>query len=1114
MPLPSYEDAAAYQAPANATNRLTQDVSNLAPLATTYHTPVPTQYGSADFNAPKPSGGIIGNFAHFLGGVGSEVGHIAGGAATWLAKNTVQMAEAPFKFTYDFTKGAINTYEQNNQVNDLLAKQQNLSKQWRAGQITNEQFQGGLKDILGQQKTLSDNISSTQQMLQNSKLEGINTAATLVTLATAGIAGIAEPEVLTASKYLTSVNANAFLGNVESGVAKLAASPELFAKLSPMAQKAIQTATADVVSTATNATASQIARSTAINLALKYPIYYNYLSSTGTQIYHELDQKKYGAAVRTTAFNAALLLSGGPIGYALKYLGKGVGTLVGGAFGKSSFIDELSKSIGNGDPGGLYNAIIKLPEADRADVVKQLSAVETTNMAATGKDVVAAAIRVIKGMESYEGISMSQFTHEEALNNMVNFAKAQRIADEAGKAAGLGPVTVGRVDARALNEISAGVSQGIDSESRLRAWDNLKAQNPTQAWANNENFDRQVKALIEKHQGTAELDNAIKSIKASFQLDGIPKSVAKQLSAMGYIPIKPVDLQAPFTEGTGKLASKFANDDNFFLKAVQPLPVLGWLGGALTKFGLSPNASTARVYQIFNDNLARNLQETGVVPKIMGEDSAQTTDDIIKKLSNYAHNPTRGKLNKLPITDLRMMTTKDVQAALDITASEARNVQKAISSSFLQVPIEVRGLGDRAVDLSYKAAGPIQRRYLRLQGAARFSFNPFFQYLRVVPKTETLASFEGGGFVSSVFSGQGKLLGQIRNDLRAGGFLEKSGFTSSSDIASEAVGFGEKNLTRKLLPMQERSIAGLINSQAERMGMDYKTYITQNPQQVRDTIQMIAEYDRRSNFLNSPLARTLNIAFFPFRFDTKVAMIMTRNLAKTSLMTQVSVVNGMLRAHNWLNSDEGKAWYAQNSEAIGLFKYVTPVASLNEVFHSLMPGNDHSLGNFGELGGLPFGWIPQILDAEGLTHFNQPGANPKTGALYTKYIPVSQRGQVATAIQDFLGTLFSYPGATVGLYSKTKITSGLANSFVGATSSDFKKVTPNMSSEQQAYMQSLGLLPQSTPQPSPPVPETQKVPVLGSPNVQINPKKVSVPKKKKADYRPQLLPGQSTLGQL
>lgn len=1162
----------------NYSGMLQSQASQLAPLATRWSGPAHGVPIAQAFNAQPQSQGQsnLSKFVHFLGGTASQIGHIAGGASTWLAKNAVNMVEAPGKFGADIGHGLVDRYELstvNSRSQQLSGQLQNLHNQFKSGQISAKTYQAELKalsqgfsdlsnEAMGVNKQASVDFKQTVQ-------SGIDTASTLVTILTAGFgadtaaitkAGLTPLTAKTASDYLTSTSANAFLQNVEKGVANLAASPELFAKLEPAAQQALQRATAEVVANAGGTmTAGQIARATAVNVALKYPVYYNYLSGTGNQIYKELDQKKYGDAVRTLAFNAALTLSGGPIGQALKYGGKALDTISSRTFGQTSFWDELSRFYGDGSKDGFAVTVSKMAgdikdPIDREQFIRNLSAVEAMNVQAVGGDAGAAAMRVAQGMKSMygDGVDLSQISHEDGIKDMVNYAEAYRIAHDEATRLGLPDIAIGRVDARQLNTISAALSPVLRAgkESVKDAWEALKAENPNQAWANNENFDRQIVGMINKYDNPGEFDAAIRGIRSSFNVEKFSKSVESKLGKMGYIPIKPVNLEAPFTEGTGKLTTQFSGGEDFFLQSVKPLPILSSLGDAVTSLGLSPNASSQKVYQLFNDNLATNLKDAGVVKNIMGENASQSTDTLIKQLSNYAHNPTRGKvMSHMPITDLRMLTVSDIKKALDVSTSEALSVQRAIADSYMQVPLAIRGLGDRAVDISYKAPGygAFQRRYLRVQGAVRFAWNPFFQYLRVIPKTEILTEAEGGGYISSIFNGKLGQLNEIRSELRGVGAFEQPG-SLGSVISAEATDFGgttARNLTKKLLPTQEKSIAGLIGAQADRMGMDAKTYINTFPQNVRDTVQMIAQYDRRSNFLNSPLARTLNVAFFPFRFESKVATIFARNLAKTAPLTQVAVVNGVFKAHDFLNSAEGQAWYSKNADAIGLFKYITPIASFAEVFSSLLPGHDHSLGNFGELGGLPFGWIPQLLDSEGLTQFNQPGVNPKTGETYNQYIPVTMRGQVATAIADFVNSLFSYPGATIGAPSKGSITRGLVYPFVGAsTKTDFQKTTPQTSPQQQNFADAVkaanpqpgtqGLSQtqqaqaqaQAVPkenQPTPFVPTYQTNPGTAVPRLpsQLDtmPGKQSksgagTKKKKKSDYTPYLLPGQSQLGQL
>jgi len=1130
-------DQAGQYTPGNAyaaQGRLNTEVGQLAPLATTYHVQQATQ--PVNYAAPSTFGNNEGNLAkaaHFFGTVGSEVGHLVGQATSWLGHQTVNLVEAPVKFvdsTYHFGVDAMHSYSQGKQVDELAARVDSLNQQYKSGQVTKDQYQSELNDITKAQGELQDQIDQTTQKMKIEggvvQKSGIDTAATIVTIATGGLGA---PEATAgerlASTFLLGKEADPVLMKGASAIGKLATTPEEFAKLSPATQAVLQRATAEILANQSiKIPASQIAKSVAINMALKYPLNFWWLSGTGNQIFTELDNKKYGDAVRTLAFNAALLLSGGPIGYALSKGGALTKGIAARTFGQTSFWDELSKFYGDGSVDGFAKAVQKvgdsLPANEREEFYKNLSAVEHTNVNAVDGNPVAAANRLAKGMRETYGFDLSTVPHEDAVHDMVNFAKWQRVASEVGKANGLGEITVGRIDARDLNKIATELSTADSADARMSAWEQLKADNPNQAWANNKNFDTQMVNAIKNHEGVAEFDNAIRNIKAQVQVKGFPKSVLNEMSKQGYIPIEPNNLEAPFKEGTGKITSSFGQGD-FWTKTVQPLPILNSVGALLTSSGLSPLASTQRVYEIFNENLSRNLVDSGVVKNIMGEDAAQTADTMIKQLSNYARNPTVGKISKhLPITDLRQMTTKDIQAALNVTADEASTVKSAISKSMIQVPLDVRGLGDKVTDLAY----PALRKYLRVQGAGRFSWNPFFQ-AKVITKTEVLTESEGGGILRSIFSNDYKNIDNTRNLLRENGVFSERGRLGDviSGEAADNTGAASANLTHKLLPLQEKSIAGLVQAQADRMSMDVQTYIKTFPEQVKDTTQMIVQYDRRSQFLNSPLARTLNVAIFPFRFETKVATIMARNLAKSSMMTQVAVVKGLMGAHQWLNSPEGRAWYQQNSEAIGLFKYFVPVSTLSEMFNALgmHPG---SIGELGELGGLPFGWIPQLLDSEGITHFNQPGVNAKTGQIYTQYVPDSAKGQVATALQDLLLSLFSYPGATAGLPSKTSIAKNVANGLTGVNKNDFTAVHPSLqdlSPESQAYAQQIQMLSGSLQSPSstPVAPgDTVNTKPLSTPLTIPKPKAKgssgSTTKKKKADFMPSLLPGQTQLGQL
>lgn len=1157
----------------NAPTQLAAQVNNLAPLATVYHESAPAA-PLPDFTASSQAGGgTWAKFGHFIGGVATDVGHITEGAAKFLYNSGISLATSAVRYGQGLSNGILDRQS----LNEISSKNQqfsnsfdNLQNLYKSGRISNKDYSDGLKELnqdmtnLVKESTALNNtinintkdaykatidVSSLLLMFLGGKF------GSTTNLGFDGLKPVLTPlEAKTSAEYLTSINANAYFQNVQNAIGKAAdfrtlEGKALKANFTSDTWTAIQRSVAEVATNSTRLSAGQVARSAAINMSLKYPMYYSYLSGTGAQLYDELDKKNYGGAIRTAAFNAALLLSGGPIGWAAKTASKTVGRVSAAVFDRTGFWDQLSKFYGDKTTSGFATAAQKIAdggrdpwtgqfwkEADKKDFFQTLSDTAATNVKPVGGDQVAGANRVAEAMKAMYNQDLTEIDHQTALKEMYKFSKAQGYIDDIAKSNNLGQMTVGRVDSRSLINIGKAVSKGASVEERLGNWEVAKGQNPGWAWAHNPSFDRQVKRLI---QGGAEGDalaGQVADIRAAYAVKGVPQAAHDFLKARGYIPISPPDIEAPFVKGSGKFESKFFDQtDDVFTKLVEPLPVARSVGTWLTNVaGLSPNASSQRVNQVFNANLADNLRQAPELASVMEkagktfEDDKQSADWLAKKLSSYAYAPTRGRIvAHMPIQDLRQLTKADIREATGASTSEAAAIQKAITRANLQVPMAIRGFGDRAVDRVFQLGptGAVMRRYTRMQNALRFSWNPFYQYLRVIPKTEYLTEAAGGGAAKSLFTGRIGQVNKLREDLRGiGAFDQKGGLGSVEGAeAVDAAGLTGRNLGKKLLPAQEVSIAGLVDDQARRMGMDAKTYINTYPEKVRDTVQAIAQYDKHYNFLNSPMARTLNIAFFPFRFEAKVAAATVKGLSRTSLLTQTSVIHGMFQAHQWLNSPEGQAWYSQNADAIGIFKYITPLANFNEVFQSLMPGHDHSLGNFGELGGLPFGWIPAILDAEGLTNFNQTAVNPKTGQPFPTYVPATTKGQAAIAVQDFLGAIFSYPGATVGLPSKTGIARSAALGIVGGNKArDLRLTTPptsSLSPQAQSYSQAIsgGANAPVSNTPPPPVSPTS-VPTL--PTSTTTPKPVApksstgTKKKKKADFVPALLPGQTTLGQL
>lgn len=1128
------------QAP-NTGQNLSKDINSLAPLVSTWHGA--TQGTQIGYTAPKAaSQGVLPAFAGKLLDIGKESAHIISSGAEWAGKQLYDMGSSVVKLPVNierFGMDAYNTHALNSQQTELTQRLDSLTSQYRGGQITAEEYTDALQQWNKDNTNLSKNLQDLtlkighdgSSVINNT----INATSAVLTVMTAGLtAPIDDFGVKATADFMASDATGALVKPAEDLVAKVAADKSAFSSLSTSVKSAVKdSVTSVLVNSSKNLSASQTSRAVVTNLALKYPLAFAALSGTGKQIYQELQNDKYGDAIKTAAFNAALLLSGGPIGQALKYGGKLISGAGEGVFGSTSFLDELSRNIGDGNPQSLFNAI-----KDNPELTRNFAALEATNVAATNGDVTKGAFRVLDGLTNAGWSDLSQMSHSDFVEQINNWATAQRMVTNAAIQSGVpedvaNKYVVGRWTQADVKMVAQAISSGDSTESRLQMWENLKSTNPNAAFSNNENLDKQITSMIKRGYSGTSLYREMNGIDVAAGIKGLPSKVTSALAKMGYVAIEPKTLEAPFKEG-GAIGSKFAAGDNdFFIKTTQPLPVLGSVGNLLTNMGLSPIASQQRTYELFSSHFANNLAEAGLTKGIMGESSQESADILLRKLSNYTKELPHS-LKSPPITDYRQMTLNDIQKALGVSKQSASQVRNALMDSMLQVPLAVRGLGDRVMDANYKY-NPLAKGYSRLQGALRFAWNPFFK-AKLSYKAEFLSQIEAGGkfptlagtnkILQTVMPEKYNQLDDITRTLESKGIFgadyTRGNFASSGygDEAVDNAGPAGNTVGHALLTGQKRAVSGLVGVMADKAGMSVDEFTTNFPNQTRDVVRSILQYDPRSTFLNSPLARTLNFAFFPFRFNLKVTQIMARGLARSDALTQFAVIKGVMQASQFLKSPEGQAWYSQNSDVIGLFKYFSPLATISELSQALGQ-KPESVSQYGELGGLPFGWIPGLLDAEGITNTGQTYINPKTGVIAQDYVPVGSRGHALAAIEDFLGQIFTYPGSTIGLPSKTSIDVKVAQGLVpGSSSKDFNKTTPTLNAQQQQFQKAVqqqnGVPPSPDGLPNPAAFSSTNVPTQPTPITTPTPKAASTSstKKKKSQFTPALLPGQSTLGQL
>ena len=1117
--------------------------------------------------APAPQG-VLPAFWGKVTAVAGETGNITGDIGSWIGTQFTNAA----KDVIGTGAGAghaivdkMNVDSLNAQTQELSTRLDNIVQSYKSGQLSKQDYLKALDQYNQDNTNVSNQLSNWQSKIsgeqQNFTKSVIGTEVTIASLMTGGLgAGLSSPELIAGNTAAASLlSGSSELAAGAQVIEHLATSEAGWGAVSPLAQQAMRIATQQALEAAgASATAVQISRAAAADLLLKFPLYYNAMSGTGSQVYTELNQNKYGDAVKTIAFNAALLFSGGPIGWGLKQV-KGIASDATIAMGlrPGSMLDELSSRIDGRDRLALGKiAQEQLRAGNKAEVKAMIVGLDSTLKRAGGNAALGVNM-ITDHLSNYIGWGdLKGMSHQQVWDNMISYwqhATGLQDLKAAGKIEGMaasdGRVVVpGRFSTADKNGIATAVTKGDLAltthetvptsttapqtvEGRLKAWENYKAANPNAAFANNVNVDKQITNFIKTTEDPSALHTAINSIPTQVGLDGIPSDYASKMAKDGYIAIVPTSHNlpvVPFSETSGKLATNAAGGAGFFTKAAQPVPVLKSVGAFLTWAGMSPVAAGQRVQDIFTQKFTEAASQFGFL-HLFGDTASQTGQDTLAKLSDYMKAPTGGMhigSHVLPITDMRQLSTNDIVRALGVSKSDAKTVGDAIMQAYLDVPREVTGLGNKVMDVNFKV-NPLAAPLSRIQGAMRFSWNPVFTQARLPLKAEFLAQMQTGGkfptiagtnrFMSMFFPGQYKELNAVIDNPD---FISLIGHGLGGE--ADAALTGVKNIASEMPPRTTLlPVAGLVRDMANNAGLDTATYIKQFPRQVQDATQALLHYDRNASFLNSPMAKTLNVAFFPFRFNVKVTTFMAKALAEQVPAVQYAAVKGIMNAQTFLKSPQGQAWYSQNSDVIGLFKYFSPLETLSSISSILThPG---TISAYGELGGLPFGWIPQATDAAGLTHFGQAYVNPKTGAIAKDYVPTSMYGAANAAVQDLLGSLFTYPGATAGLPSKGSVERRIVGGMLPGSSKDFNPVNaPNITAQDKQFSQIVqqtngGTAPSQQGQPTTPTSQTSTsttVPTQKSPLETVTPKSTKGAKLKKSQFKPYLLPGQSQLGQL
>lgn len=545
-----------------------------------------------------------------------------------------------------------------------------------------------------------------------------------------------------------------------------------------------------------------------------------------------------------------------------------------------------------------------------------------------------------------------------------------------------------------------------------------------------------MKLASQVQNGGEEAARRIRAIDAAQTIPPfVNKTLRTKLAKLGFTVAEPAGrLEVGYVDpaDTRKLVTNAIKGGDLFDEGIIPDPTLNQFATFLQKTGMSPRSSNIIASRVLSENVIANLDNTTAAAIGLNAkgDVPKGGQAILKELSDYIENK-KGVLGlgKSAASDLRQLFYKEIREALPglkLTRGQAKELSKAIKQGYLEVPLEFRGAGDKIVDALYRY-NPLHKTYSRIQSALRYSYNPFF---RVQERTETaiLSRVQANNLLWN------KPRAVLDDTVRK---LDEARILSSSMYGEAAQDQVLGRITANITQGQKRDLAGLALDIANRKGMTIDELITNHADEIDDALRVVVQYPRKG-FLASPMARTLNTAFFPMRYNLKVTKLAAEALAKQPPYIQKAVLHSMLNMKDWLQSEEGILWQQQHQDAIKLFNWITPINSIAYTLN-LLTNRPDELSDLGMLGGLPLGIITQILDSQGIISINNPYVDKSTGKTFPKYIPESTKARAATALTDLLGSMFTYPGRTLGLPGKGEGLRAVVGAFIDTNGADFEK---------------------------------------------------------------------------
>lgn len=704
------------------------------------------------------------------------------------------------------------------------------------------------------------------------------------------------------------------------------------------------------------------------------------------------------------AFSATSLIPGGPL-RAVSAAAGGTGKLIKNTLYDSQGLFDMVQLKGGQTVNQAYKALREADPAIAIKAEKVLKQVQDYNLRSFKGDKQAAADFLTEyiGKKNLKNISIDDFVKEqkrfiEADRSIQNLPKKLKKGEEivfsdGRTASGSELDKLGAVKS-SQSEVSGLVKLLKESKTSIEAGDAVnKFVGTNPRFISNKQNQRIIDDILNAGKFGDEA-----AVLAKTNLVGTNKLFIKQADGT----LKAVELPGGYYMGV-RPGARFANAaDTAALEQGNKAP-LSAIGKTLEKAGISTQEPTglASVYRKIKGDFVER------VPSVSGKSGNIPGDEIWTKLE--------GATSKTGVTDIRQLRAKEIEEILGTSLTDSKNILKEAKKSFSSQPLSSRGLAGKMQDLNLEK-NPLAAPYSRAQGTFRYEKNPFFGL------QERVETRLGVGGLTGARPKLGDDYTQTRNILKNEGIL-------SAGFAGEAANEGTARISSKLKRDQERTLAAGFEALAANSKQGIKEFIN-DPKNAGlvDNMKAIVQYPEKG-LTSSNFMKALNLALFPTRYNIKVTQLAYKALAKRPGIEQVAVIKGLSDYMKFTESEEGIKWQSENSEALGLLRYFTPVGSVESIVRTLR-GKNQNLKDLGSIGGLPFGVISQVLQGQGVFKADSPYLDPKTGEVVPDKIPQDIKARAEQALTDIVGTLYIYPGRLAGgkdVPSKSEITKTLVN---------------------------------------------------------------------------------------